>query len=305
MKSILFAGCFLLSSLFLSAQETTPLDDLKFYADVIANAGNPLHKERAHNQFAKLFDSWINSDAFNAEDLESIQWLSVKQPEDESFTIVTWQLEIDENDSRYYGYLLKDESIFQLQNTSFLDDLEYDVLSDKEWPGALYYNIHTVEKAGAKLYILFGYNAYKNYEHRKIADVLTFDSGQPVFGNEIFKKQDPGERGVIKNRLVLDYSSDSNASLNYNPKLGMIVFDHLIPRMGRVSGQGPTMLPDGSYVGYKWDGEYFNYIDKIYHQTQETPPMPKPVIGEDNKTNNIFGKERRKKSDKKRKVKKN
>ncbi len=284
----------------MSAQQTDQLDNIKFYADVIANAGNPIHKERANNEFSTLFDLWIHSENFNESDLESIQWLSVKQPEDKSFTLITWQLELNENDNRYFGYLLKGKKIYPLKNTEFSDDLEYDVLSDKDWAGALYYNIHTVNKDGQNQYILFGYNAHKNYEHRKIVDVLTFENESPVFGSEIFKKQDPGERGVIKNRIILDYSSDSNATMNYNPNLDMIVFDHLIPRIGRIPGQGPTMLPDGSYVGYRWDGEYFNYVDKIYHQTQEKPPIPKPVLDrEKNKDQNIFGKK------KKRNLKKN
>ena len=299
MKPLFFLGFLLVFSLSLNAQNPSQLDDIKYYADIIANAGNPIHKERAHNEFSNSFDAWLRSDDFNQADLESIQWLSVKQPEDRSFTIITWQLELSENDNRYFGYILKDSQIHALNSTSFLEDLEYDVLSDKEWAGALYYNIHTIKKDNKNLYILFGYNAHKNYEHRKMADVLTFDAEAPTFGYELFKKQEPGERGVIKNRLILDYSSDANATLNFNPGLDMIVFDHLIPRIGRIPGQGPTMLPDGSYVGYKWDGEYFNYVDKIYSQTQNTPPMPKPVLGDKNKDNNIFG------GKKKRNVKKN
>lgn len=285
----MFLGFLLGFSLLLNAQNPSQLDDIKFYADIIANAGNPIHKERANIEFSISFDSWLRSESYTLEDLESIQWLSVKQPEDKSFTIITWQLELNENDNRYFGYIIKDAKIIPLNSTPFLDDLEYDVLSDKEWAGALYYNIYTIKKDGKNLHVLFGYNAHKNYEHRKMVDVLTFDAGSPTFGYELFKKQEPGERGVIKNRLILDYSNDANATLNFNPSLDMIVFDHLIPRIGRIPGQGPTMLPDGSYVGYKWDGEYFNYIDKIYSHTQDTPPMPKPVIGEDNKDNNIFG----------------
>jgi len=293
MKSFVLFCLFLGFTSVSSGQEIDPLDDIKFYADVIANAGNPIHKERANAAFSELIDKWLHSENFNDSDLESIQWLSVKKPQDSTFTLITWQLEMNANDNRYFGYLIKDNNIFPLKNTEFLDDLEYDVLSDKDWPGALYYNIHMVTKNNQNLYILFGYNAHKNYEHRKFADVLTFENGSPVFGFEIFKKQDPGERGVIKNRIVLDYSSDANATLNFNPNLNMIVYDHLIPRIGRIPGQGPTMLPDGSYVGYEWDGEYFNYIDKLYHQTQEKPPMPKPVLGEDNKSQNIFGTKKR------------
>lgn len=296
MKSFILFSFLIGCSFGIIAQQNDQLDDIKFYADVIANAGNPIHKERANNEFSKLFDAWLHSESFNLSDLESIQWLSVKQPLDESFTMITWQLEMNDNDNRYFGYLIKDSKIIKLKNAAFLDDLEYDILSNEEWAGALYYNIHTVTKDGEKLYILFGYNAHMNYEHRKIVDVLRFDGESIVFGVEIFKKQDPGERGVIKNRIIMDYSSDANATMNYNPGLDMIVFDHLIPRIGRIPGQGPTMLPDGSYVGYQWDGEYFKYIDKIYHQTQEEPPMPKPVLDEKSKNQDIFGKRKKKRN---------
>lgn len=299
MKPLILLGFLFGITFTLFAQEPSTLDNLKFYADIIANAGNSIHKERANQNFAVLFDKWINSEEYNTKDLENIQWLSVKNPADTSFTLITWQLEMDENVNKYFGYLVKDGSVFELKNIEFTDDLEYDVLSHENWAGALYYNIHTVQRNDKNYYILFGYNGFKNYQHRKLADVLTFDSGKPVFGSEMFKKQDAGERGVIKNRLILDYSSDANVTLNFNPAMNMIVYDHLIPRMGRIPGQGPTMLPDGSYVGYEWDGEYFNYIDKIYHQTLDEAPFPKPVLGEENKNKNIFGKK------KKSKVKKN
>ena len=207
-------------------------------------------------------------------------------------------MNIDENNNQYFGYLLRDGKVIALKNTDYIDDLEYDVLSQNDWAGALYYNIHTVSKEGKNLYMLFGYNAFKNYEHRKIVDVLSFEGENIVFGSEVFKKQDPGERGVIKNRLVLDYSSDANVTMNYNASLDMIILDHLIPRMGRIPGQGPTMLPDGSYVGYQWDGEYFNYIDKIYHQTQETAPRPQPVLDSKKNDQNIFGKSKNRKKKK-------
>lgn len=266
----------------------TTINDLNFYADIIANAGNPIHKQRAHDEFAKLFDQWLNSDDYNESDLESIQWLSVKKPEDESFSLVTWQLLKGGSDNHYFGYIIKDGKAHRLSSTNIDEDLEYNILGADEWAGVMYYNILTVTKNEEKIYILFGYDAHKNYENRKIADVLTFENDKPVFGYEIFKKQEGENRGVIKTRLVLDYASDSNVSLNFNPNLDMIVLDHLIPRMGRIPGQGPTMLPDGSYVGYKWDGEYFNHVDKIYHETQDEAPFPKPVLGNDSR--NILGK---------------
>ena len=168
---------------------TSTINDLNFYADVIANAGNPIHKQRANDEFVKLFDIWVNSDQFNNGDLESIQWLSVKKPEDESFTLVTWQLLKGESDNHYFGYLIKDGKAYKLTNSDNDEDLEYNVLGIDDWAGVMYYNILTVNKANENIYILFGYDAHKTYENRKVADVLTFEDGNPVFGYEIFKKQ--------------------------------------------------------------------------------------------------------------------
>jgi len=36
----------------------------------------------------------------------------------------------------------------------------------------------------------------------------------------------------------------------------------------------PRYTPDYySYVGYKWDGTYWNKVDKIFDQVSATPPM--------------------------------
>ncbi len=141
MKPFIILGFLLGFTLSMYSQQTSTVDDLKFYADIMANAGNPIHKERANSEFSTLFNEWLKSDEFNEADLESIQWLSVKRPEDESFILVTWQLEFEDKKSQHFGYLLKDKEIIQLKNTKFTQDLEYDVLSSEEWAGALYYNI--------------------------------------------------------------------------------------------------------------------------------------------------------------------
>ena len=78
MRSLTFFIFIVGFNLGLFAQVEGPLDDIKFYADVIANAGNPIHKDRANKEFSSLFDSWLRSDQFNESDLEQIQWLSIK-----------------------------------------------------------------------------------------------------------------------------------------------------------------------------------------------------------------------------------
>lgn len=281
-------------SMYAFTQEAT-VTELGFYADVIANAGAPENRQKAHKQFKKLMDNWIESDDFSIDQAEQINWLSVKSPEDKSFAVITWQLKIDENDYSYFGYIWKNGKVYPLSEEKNMEDAEYNILSNNEWLGVLYYNLIPIKKGEQDYFVLFGYNGHKDYEHRKVADVLYFENDVPVFGTEIFKKQMEGERGVIKNRLILDYSVDANVSMNYNPTLGMIVYDNLIPVMGQIAGQGLTLLPDGSYSGYKWDGEYFVFVEKLYDQVLDDAPFPKPILGGDGagkKSKDLFGRER-------------
>jgi hypothetical protein len=110
----------------------------------------------------------------------------------------------------------------------------------------------------------------------------------PVFGKEVFIAKDEDGNPDAKNRLMLEYSSDSNVGLNFNQGMGMIVYDHLISRMGRLPEQGPTMLPDGSYCGYKPEEGKWIYVDKLFNEVSTTVPRPKPIL--DGNKRNIFGK---------------
>lgn len=291
----IFATLLLLTSaLFGYSQNQTYIADLNYYGDVINNAFFPEHRERAHESFKEIFDMWIQQEDFEVAGLDSLKFVSVKSPSDKSFTIVTWQVKKPENND-YFGYIFKAGQVYTLMDKSdFHSDLEYTLLNPDEWYGAVYYGLNTFVTEGKTYYVLFGYNGDGRYENQKLAEVLTFEDGQPVFGAEIFKKVQENKRDDVKSRLLLKYSDDANVSINFNPGLDMIVLDHLIPRMGTRPGQGPTFLPDGSYVGYAWDAEngFFNYIDKIYNQVSDTPPMPKPILGEQEKSKDIFGRDR-------------
>ena len=184
--------------------------------------------------------------------------------------------------------MLKDGKLTKLEEKEISSDPEYDVLYSDEWIGALYYNILTVNDGTSTYYVLFGFNGYSKYNNLKVADVLTFEGDKPIFGAEIFVQSSENGRANKQTRLMLDYSGDSNVSLNYNPGLDMITHDHLIQRIGRIPGQGPTLLPDGSYVGWKWAGDHFEYVEKIYHQVLDEAPRPQPIL--DQRKNTIDGK---------------
>ncbi len=143
--------------------------------------------------------------------------------------------------------------------------------------------------AGKTDYILFGYRQFAKFDKVKVLDVMSIKEDEVKFGKELFVRKIEGERDEIKTRLLLTYSADASVTLNYNANMGMIVYDNLITRMGRIEGQGPTQLPDGSFVGYKQEIDSWVYVDKIFNQTSDEAPRPMPVLGSDAKKD-IFGK---------------
>jgi len=273
-KTILAGFIYLFTFSFIQGQGI--VDEISFFADITANAGIPEHRSKASVELEKNMEHWLSSDEFNTEDLEAMPFLSVKTPEDKSFYIVTWQLIDGLNQHSYKGYIISTEdgvvTKLNAENGGIPKNVAYETRGEEDWYGALYYNILETEVDKTKAYLLFGYDGHKEYEHRKVVDVLTFDQGKPIFGAEIFKVENEGRRDDIKNRIIIEYSNDANVSLNFKEHLDMITHDHLISRIGRIPGQGPTMLPDGSYIGYKWDGKFWVYIDKIYNQVSEEPP---------------------------------
>jgi len=140
-----------------------------------------------------------------------------------------------------------------------------------QWKGGLIYKILTTGTgANANNYLLTyrqlnQYTKAKTVEHIAITDDKITLAGTPVFSNP--------ESTQPANRLVLQYSADSNCSIRYQVDNQQLVYDNLVGAVGRITGQGPTYIPDGSYKAYvlQHDGSW-EYVDKLFKETFATPP---------------------------------
>lgn len=254
--------------------------DLSFLSDAMINAAKPEHRVAAHDLFYSEFKKSLESEGSWSNSYTELEWISIKQPADKSFRLFTWQIIAAENDYRYFGFLqTQDGMLFELKDDKDnLDDVEYLSLGPEEWYGVLYYEIKEYSVEGINHYLLFGYNGHSKYEKIKIAEVLTFIENRPIFGTESFKIPKEGSRDDVRNRIKLNYSVDGNVTLNYNEGLGIIMHDHLIPRMGQFIGQGETMVPDGSYEGYRLVNGFWVYNEKIFDHIYKNAPVPVPSI---------------------------
>ncbi len=263
----------------------TNLEKLKFFGDVMVSALDADNRTIAGDQFYSSFKIYIDSKNLFEEDLSSFQTISVINTEDAKFKLISWQIEKTSFVFTYHAFVVfPDGSYAEFMDKGELSEsIQYMDVDISEWYGALYYNI---KKVSDTEYLIFGYNGYGQYDHVKVADYLVVDNNTVRLGAEVF--EDREEEGLYMQRLLIKYSADASVNLNYNPGLDMIVLDHLTPRMGKLQGQGPTLIPDGTYEGFELVDGKWQYISKLYNHSygENNAPRPKPVL---DKKKNIFG----------------
>ncbi len=223
---------------------------------------------------------------------DRLKTISILYPRDSSFRVFTWQLYVNENDYRYYGAIQMNSPELQLHalidRSHEVEDTEYEILSSQKWYGALYYNILDFESEEGTKYLLFGFDGSSFFNKRKVVDVLSFEKQKPLFGSPVFAEPSEGRPPLLKNRLVVNYSSEASSKLNYDEFLNAIVMDNLMAFGETIDG--PRMVPDGSYKGYQLQAGKWILIEKLFTQTQEKPPMPAPVLGKERKKRkDLFG----------------
>lgn len=214
---------------------------------------------------------------------DSLKEVSIIYPQDSSFRIFTWAFTPNDRMSyRFYGALQMRTPDGSLKLFPFFDNSEFThdfdtITSNKAWIGALYYNIVSTKSKGKTYYTLFGWHGYQFRSDEKLLDVLTFEDGKPVFGAPIFNLgSGSNDQAGVRNRFLLIYKRNGGLGLNYNTDKKMIIFDHLASLNGKPQ-EKYTLVPDGTYEGFKWVSGHWMYVSKVFHNVSKKPPLPFPV----------------------------
>jgi len=216
----------------------------------------------ANKTFLKLWEELLSNPATLEHNLDSIKGVSVLQPKDKKFRIITWNVFKNDGQQAYFGFIQVNNKkvqkkglfkkavtyeyeVFQLVDKSAtITNPETFVGDPKKWYGMLYYEI--IDCDG--YYTLLGWDGNDNLIQKKFIDILYFKSdGTPIFGKDVFRipKKSP-------KRVMFQYSAEVAMSLKYNDKRGQIVFSHLSPK-----DEGPTL--EGQYQYYGPDGSFDAY----------------------------------------------
>jgi hypothetical protein len=220
---------------------------------------------------------------------DSLPLMSKIYPPDSSFRILTWQLHYPKGRFRYYGVIQmrsQKMKIFPLRDLR--DTLPFhtqNLLTSDNWYGQLYYRVIQKKIAKKVYYTLFGFEAADFASRRKIIDILSFDEGgRPHFGAPLFLSTDSTRFKIndTLNRFFIEYKWNASPTLNYDNKLDMIVYDHLAPPDHKAEGLYFSYVQDGTYEGYKWFNEHWEWVYKVFTfaiNEDDNPPIPSPLFG--------------------------
>jgi hypothetical protein len=284
----------LLFPLFVSAQSGADktIDELKDSLSVLAKrmakGDNDSVRNASAMVFQQLVEGILNDPTSAHADFDSIKNISVKTAPDKSFRLYTWTYPSnDAGKYYYYGYLQtysNEEfkrfkgvapkikvSLFKLcDSTDVIEKPQSVKLNPQRWYGAVYYSILKNVKDKKNYYTLLGWHGKDAKITRKLADVLYFDEGKPVFGYPLFKA---GK--VYHNRLLFQYDAQAVMTLHYDEDRRLIVFDH-------IANRGGLMGPDGTYDAYKFGktGHWELVEDVDVNAGFKPKPAPKPVPDE-------------------------
>ncbi len=233
---------------------------------------------------------------------DSVESISKLYSPDSTFRIFTWQVVRDESLHRRHGAIQVNTpdgslKLFPLIDRSFLIENAKDTITNNDWwMGSIYYKIVLKTFNNRTFYTLLGYDENNMRSTKKRIEVLTFDaSGKPIFGGPFFSFREDTLQKPVQSRFWIEYRKDTNARMQYDEEMDMIIYDHLISESNEPQKKY-TLIPDGDYEGFKWQDGKWVHIDKVftYKLRDGEAPVGAPLT-EDKMGGKIIPKENTKK----------
>jgi hypothetical protein len=254
MKRILLIFMLDIAVLFPVTQGQTIKPDVSSSLETLFGRLSSSHEDsdriRINDSIKSIIESYANSDTIFTHKFTNLKYLGQIGSDKSQLKILTWNLLLDSSKSRYLCYLIhrsgKKNIVRKLegpyQEMSIRNDTTY---SERDWYGALYYDLKDIKKDKQTYWILLGIDYGNPSITRKVIDILSFTpEGKIILGRKLFVSG-----SMTSYREVLEYSSEAVISLKFlNDK--SIVFDHLVPVSPSQKGKMEYYGPDYSYDAY-------------------------------------------------------
>jgi hypothetical protein len=239
----------------LTKSTTRSLEDLfgKFL-----ETNNDSSRVKINDSIEVIIDSYVKSDSVFRHKFRNVRYLGQIMSRDSAIKIVTWNLMLAHNPSKYMCYVIRrqkggNNNVYKLVTDYKQEPIKTDTTyTQKDWYGALYYEVRPFTIDGLTCWILLGID-YGNIDiSRKLIDVLSFTPDDSLlFGKKWF---DSGNK--VKFREVFEYASNGMMSLRFKSD-SSIVFDHLVPF-------SPEKKDDRQYYGPDYSNDAYNFIKGLW-----------------------------------------
>ena len=199
-------------------------------------------------------------------DFENLDKINILPSGDKKFRLFNWVLPKMDGSFEYFAFLQfynkrkKESHFYQLVDVSdSIDNPSYQMLSNGNWYGALYFDIIHTKFQKEDYYTFLAWDGNNAQTTKKIIDVLHFDEeNRPIFGAPIFKMNDG-----TRYRIILEYTSGASTTMNYREKDQTILYDHLVPLDGAEIGMYEFYVPSLSYDGLSFKNGKWRFTEDI------------------------------------------
>lgn len=221
----------------------------------LADNYNDNDRIRINDSIRMILDDYVKSDSVFIHRFTNLRYLGQITSPDSLLKIVTWNLLLEKEPSRYYCYLIRkrengaENKIYSLSATYSDNPVNTDTTyTQSDWYGALYYDLKPYIVDGIRCWIMLGIDYGNPDISTKIIDVLNINTdGSIAFGKKWFAAGDEK-----KYRVVFRYASNAMMSLRFKSQ-NSIIFDHLVPFKPAQKDDHQFYGPDYSLDSYNFD----------------------------------------------------
>ena len=192
-------------------------------------------------------------------DFSSVKNIGAILSDDNQIHMYTWNILLTDGTPLYFAVIQHYDygSVYALSQGEEKIPATTGYVAEKDWYGALYYDIHPIKFKDKEVYLVFGLMTSTDGEtQRKVVDVMSFSKKAVKLGAPSFITPWTGKKK--QHRVVFEYDKNAQLTLEYNKKKKTITFDHLVPSRQTADGKD-IMAPNGSYDALIYKKDLWEY----------------------------------------------
>lgn len=257
--------------------------ELQIIAPLIISGESDSLRNSAAAQLYNALDSLLRipSSYFYPFDSLKNSTVSILMSPDKSFRLFTFNKILNNGTFHHFGFIQlkygKNIDVFGMmdtviQKTAVVEEQE---LGCDNWYGALYYSIVPYKYKRQKFYMLIGFDGSDIHSNKKVLDILWFNRGEPVFGQDVFYDGLYDKKPT--SRVIFEFHNEGRMILRYEEKQKIVVLDKLAPAFPAAVNDYYYYIPSGDYDYYQLSRDGFWVKDAMSNFNLGQGKRPKKV----------------------------